>query len=68
MSDGNEEAVPESSVDGFEAELAYYVSSCITGMQPQICPARESAAAVALTQALVDLRKDKGAKSKWKSV
>ena len=66
--DGEEEAVKEPSTDGFEAELAYYVSSCVAGKQPEMCPPRESADAVALTQALVELRKEKGAKSKWKSV
>jgi predicted dehydrogenase len=65
---GDEVPVVEPTLDGFEAELAYFVSSCIAGRQPDHCPPRESAAAVALTQALVDLRKDKGAKSKWKSV
>ena len=67
-SDGEEEAVQEPSMDGFEAELAYFVSSCIAGKQPENCPPRESAAAVALTQALVELRNEKGAISKWKLV
>jgi len=66
--DGEEVAIEQPGIDGFEAELAYYISTCIAGKQPERCPPRESAAAVALTQTLVDLRKDKGAKSKWKSV
>ncbi len=66
--EGEETSVKQPTRDGFEAELDYFVSSCISGKPPVDCPPRESAAAVALTQALVDLRKDKGAKSKWKSV
>ena len=66
--DGEEEAVKEPSTDGFEAELAYFISTCVAGRQPVDCMPRESANAVALTQALVELRKEKGAISKWKSV
>jgi predicted dehydrogenase len=66
--DGEEEAVKEPSTDGFEAELAYFISTCVAGKQPDNCPPSESAHAVALTQALVELRKEKGVKSKWKSV
>jgi predicted dehydrogenase len=48
--------------DGFEAELAYYLSCCREGKQPEFCPPKESAQSVRLTLSLLEARLRNGEK------
>ncbi|MBM3740175.1 MAG: Gfo/Idh/MocA family oxidoreductase [Acidobacteria bacterium] len=48
--------------DGFEAELAYFIECASANLQPELCPPAESAAAVRLTNRMVEARRHNGAK------
>ena len=60
--DGDKEEIPLPETDGYQAEIEYFVECCRTGRQPEICPPRESAAAVKLMRMLEEARNEKGAK------
>jgi len=54
--------LPLAGVDGYAAEIGYFVECCRSGQRPERCPPEESAAAVDLTRALLDARKNNGEK------
>jgi predicted dehydrogenase len=60
--EGEVQPVPLSTEDGFEAELRYFASCCSSGSYPAFCPPEQSAAAVRLTQLLLDARTKNGEK------
>ena len=60
--DGEKQDLKAPDVDGYQAEIAYFIECCASGTQPKLCPPRESASAVALTNLLVEARKEKGTK------
>jgi predicted dehydrogenase len=58
--DGVEEILPLADRDGYAAEIAYFAECCRTGEPPRLCPPEESAQAVALTNLLLESRKNHG--------
>jgi predicted dehydrogenase len=60
--DGTEEALKLPERDGYAAEIEYFVECCRTGRRPEICPPQESAAAVKLTQLMLEARNKNGEK------
>ena len=62
------ETLPLESGEGdpmaaaYAGEIAYFADCCATGRPPEICPPRESARAVALTQLMVEAGRRKGEK------
>jgi predicted dehydrogenase len=58
--DGVSEALPLSGADGYHAEIEYFVNCCLNGSRPDLCPPEDSAAAVKLTQLMVDARNENG--------
>ncbi|MCC6589394.1 MAG: Gfo/Idh/MocA family oxidoreductase [Bryobacterales bacterium] len=60
--DGREEVVEKPEKDGFQGELEYFVKCASNNRQPQICPPKESAAAVKLTRLIVEAREKNGEK------
>jgi predicted dehydrogenase len=60
--DGEKQDLRAPDVDGYHAEIAYFVECAIAGNQPKLCPPAESADAVTLTNMLVEARKESGAK------
>ncbi len=58
--DGASEPLPLSSQDGYQAEIEYFVNCCVNGTRPDLCPPEESAAAVKLTQLMVEARNENG--------
>jgi predicted dehydrogenase len=61
-SSGEREILETEERDGYAAELQYFIDCCRTGAAPDLCPAEESAAAVALTRLLLDARNLNGEK------
>jgi predicted dehydrogenase len=54
--DGTERKIDLPDVDGYEAEIRYFVE-CVTGnKKPEFCPPEQSAAAVKLTRLMVESR------------
>jgi predicted dehydrogenase len=47
-------------VDGYAAEVRYFVECCREGVQPSICPPSESAAAVKLARLILEARNNNG--------
>ena len=66
LPDGSEQELTQSAKDGFEAELEHFVACAAAGKQSEICPPHQSAAAARLALALVEARKEKGAKIAWR--
>lgn len=58
--DGAEEALPAPDVDGYQAELEYFLQCAKTGAKPSFCPPEESAAAVKLALTMVESRRRNG--------
>jgi predicted dehydrogenase len=58
--DGESEALPEPEMDGFQAEIEYFVNCAIDGKKTLMCPPQESAAAVKLTRLMVEARERQG--------
>jgi predicted dehydrogenase len=54
-----------TDVDGYAAEIAYFVECCVAGKAPERCPPEQSAQAVELMQALLDARQKNGEKIAW---
>ncbi len=48
------------SADAYREELQYFTRCCISGTAPELCPPRESAAAVRLTERILESRRLKG--------
>jgi predicted dehydrogenase len=46
--------------DGYTGEIEYFASCCRDGLQPELCPPRESAQAVKLMRLMLEARDRKG--------
>jgi len=57
---GEVRAVEVPEVDGYQAELEYFVACARGGVQPALCPPRESAAAVKLARLMLASRSRNG--------
>jgi predicted dehydrogenase len=55
-----ENALPLEARDGYAAEIDYFIACCESGTQPELCPPRESARAVALMRLLLKARERNG--------
>src|SRR5215831_17910385 len=55
-----ESVLPVPEMDGYAAEIAYFVECCRTGKRPERCPPEESAAAVEWMNALLAARERGG--------
>jgi len=58
--DGNTRVLELHEHDAYAAEIEYFLSCCRAGRTPEICPPRESAAAVELMLLITESRKRKG--------
>jgi len=58
--DGRTEALPSPEVDGYQAEIEYFVECASAGVQPERCLPAESAAAVKVAKQMVDAREKRG--------
>jgi predicted dehydrogenase len=58
--DGTAEPLEMQEVDGYRAEIEYFVECCRTGASPELCTPEESASAVKLTRLMVDARNENG--------
>ena len=58
--DGDTRALPQEAIDGYRAELEYFVRCCESRSRPELCPPEDSAAAVALTRLLLEARNRNG--------
>ena len=56
-----------SEVDGYQAELEYFVECCLEEKQPELCPPEESARAVRLALLMLESREKGGEILPWKS-
>jgi len=59
---GEQKPVELRKEDGFEAELRYFLTSCIDGSRPNYCAPEDSAAAVKVARILLEARKRNGEK------
>jgi predicted dehydrogenase len=59
--DGTERALPQPEVDGYQAQLAYFIECASSGRQPELCDPQESADAVELTRMISEARRMRGA-------
>jgi predicted dehydrogenase len=57
-----ERVLPLAAMDGYAAEIAYFVECCTAGKPPERCPPAQSAQAVELMQLVLDARARKGEK------
>ena len=60
--DGISEELALPEVDGYQAEIEYFVNCIENGCKPAFCPPEESAAAVKLTRLMVEARSRNGEK------
>jgi len=60
QADGVETAVALDDVDGFQAELEYFVACASAGHKPERCPPEDSAKAVRLTRTMLESRSRNG--------
>ena len=60
-SGAGEDAVALADIDGYQAEIEYFVECCRTGQAPERCAPESSAAAVRLARLLLEARQNKGA-------
>jgi predicted dehydrogenase len=58
----SETVLPLEAIDGYAAELDYFLACCESRRQPELCPPRESARAVALMRLLLKARDRNGEK------
>ena len=61
-SDGSRTEMDATGRDGYQAEIEYFVECCLEGRQPDLCPPRESAAAVKLAELMLESRAKEGEK------
>lgn len=59
---GEMELLPLPDVDGYRAEIEYFLDCCRHNRPPEFCPPEESAGAVALTRCLLEARNRNGEK------
>ncbi|HWB96398.1 MAG TPA: Gfo/Idh/MocA family oxidoreductase [Bryobacteraceae bacterium] len=59
---GEQELVETPEVDGYLAELRYFLECAEAGRKPELCPPEESAAAVKWTRRMVESRSKNGEK------
>lgn len=59
-SDGSEERLALPAVDGYQAEIEYFLDCCRTGKAPERCSPESSAAAVKLARLIDEARTQKG--------
>ncbi len=64
---GEKEVLPMAETDGYAAEIAYFLDCCRSGNNPELCPATESAEAVAITRLLLEARQKNGERIKCHS-
>jgi predicted dehydrogenase len=57
---GEEEKLDVPVVDGYQAELEYFVACVSAGRAPEFCPPRESAASVKLARLMLESRSKNG--------
>jgi predicted dehydrogenase len=62
QADGTEAPVTLADMDGFQAELEYFVACASAGSKPERCPPEESAKAVRVTRAMLESRSRNGEK------
>jgi len=60
--DGEKEILPLSDLDGYQAEIEYFLDCAEAGKEPEICSPKESADAVRLTRLLDESRAKNGEK------
>jgi predicted dehydrogenase len=60
--DGKAKPLNLPEVDGYAAELSYFLECASQGRQPELCPPEQSAAAVKWTRLMVDSRSRNGEK------
>lgn len=60
--DGESRVLALPDVDGYQAEIEYFLNCCIEGTQPEFCRPEESAAAVKLARTIAEARERKGEK------
>lgn len=60
--DGSETVEPQSEIDGYQTEIAYFAECCRTNTKPARCTPESSAAAVRLTRLAQESRARKGEK------
>jgi predicted dehydrogenase len=58
--EGCEKPLELSTVDGYEAELAYFLECASAGRQPEFCPPQESASAIKLARLMLESRGNGG--------
>ena len=59
--DGSERVLPQPEVDGYQAQLEYFIECATNGREPELCATQESADAVELTRLISDARRMRGA-------
>jgi predicted dehydrogenase len=59
---GTMELLPMADVDGYRAEIEYFLDCCRHGRTPELCPPQESADAVAITRCMLEARNRNGEK------
>jgi predicted dehydrogenase len=64
---GHTELLPVADVNGYQAEIEYFIRCCREGRKPDRCPPEDSAATVKLTRALADARNLRGEKVSWRN-
>jgi predicted dehydrogenase len=61
-SDGKMEVLPMADLDGYRAEIEYFLDCCGHRRTPELCPPEESADAVALARCMLEARNRNGEK------
>ena len=59
---GEAETVETPQVDGYQAEIEYFIECARAGREPEFCPPRESAASVKLARLMLESRARNGEK------
>jgi predicted dehydrogenase len=59
---GEAQPLEVPAVDGYQAEIEYFVACASAGRQPEFCPPRESALSVKLARLMLESRKRNGEK------
>ena len=59
--DGSERVLPLPEIDGYQAQLEYFIECAVNGRQPELCDPQDSADAVELTRLISDARRMRGA-------
>ncbi len=61
-SDGTENLLPQPEIDGYQAQLEYFIGCARAGKQPELCDPQESAMAVEVTRLISEARSRNGEK------